>query len=120
MPEIVPFIKWDRSRQKLIKGLTSMANPFYSLGMPVFVYILRSLKDGTYYVGSAQDVDSRIKHHNQVGTQYTKQKRPWELVYTEEHPDRSSAMQREYAIKKHGGRQFIESLIKKSCPLSKD
>ena len=97
-----------------------MVNPFYSLRMPVFVYILRSLKDGSYYVGSTQDVDSRVRHHNQVGTQYTKQKRPWELVYTEEHPDRSAAMQREYAIKKHGGRQFIESLIKRSRSMNKD
>jgi putative endonuclease len=88
--------------------------------MPVFVYILRSLKDGSYYVGTTQDVDSRVEHHNQVGTQYTKQKSPWELVYTEEHPDRSSAMQREYAIKKGGGKQFISSLIKKSHPVSKD
>jgi putative endonuclease len=98
-----------------------MVNPLYSLRMPVFVYILRSLKDGSYYVGTTQDVDSRVKHHNEVGTQYTKQKRPWELVYTEEHPDRSTAMQREYAIKKRGGgRQFIESLIKKSRPLNKN
>jgi putative endonuclease len=82
--------------------------------MPVFVYILKSLKDGTYYVGSTQDVESRVKHHNQTGTQYTKQKRPWELVYTEEHPDRSTAMQREYAIKKGGGKKFIEAFLKKS------
>jgi putative endonuclease len=89
--------------------------------MPVFVYILRSLKDGSYYVGTTQDVDSRVERHNKVGTQYTKQKRPWELVYKEEHPDRSSAMQREYAIKKRGGgRQFIESLIKKSRPTDSD
>mgnify|MGYP000361939083 CR=1 FL=1 len=82
--------------------------------MPIFVYILKSLKDGSYYVGSTQNVESRVKHHNQTGTQYTKQKRPWELVYSEEHADRSSAMQREYAIKKKGGKKFIESLIKKS------
>ena len=84
------------------------------LRMPIFVYILKSLKDGSYYVGSTQNLDARLKHHNQVGTQYTKQKRPWELVYKEEHPDRSSAMKREYAIKKSGGKQFIESLVKKS------
>ncbi|OGP86053.1 MAG: hypothetical protein A2Z08_07145 [Deltaproteobacteria bacterium RBG_16_54_11] len=88
--------------------------------MPVFVYILRSLKDGSYYVGSTQDLEPRLKHHNEVGTQYTKQKRPWELVYTEEHPDRSSAMKREYVIKRRGGRRFIESLIKSTRPMSKD
>jgi putative endonuclease len=86
------------------------------MGMSIFVYILRSLKDGTYYIGSTQDVDARLKHHNEVGTQYTKQKRPWELVYSEEHPDRSSAMKREYAIKKRGARQFLESLNKTPRP----
>ena len=85
--------------------------------MPIFVYILRSLKDGSYYVGSTQDLDARLQHHNQVGTQYTKQKRPWELVYSEEHPDRSSAMKRDHAIKKSGGKQFIESLVRTSRPV---
>jgi putative endonuclease len=90
-----------------------VVNPFYSFSMPVFVYILKSLKDGSYYVGSTQDVEARVKHHNQTGTQYTKQKRPWELVYREEHSDRSSAMQKEYAIKKRGAGKFIASLSKK-------
>ncbi|MBN1253940.1 MAG: GIY-YIG nuclease family protein [Deltaproteobacteria bacterium] len=84
--------------------------------MPIFVYILRSLKDESYYVGTTQELESRLKYHNQIGTQYTKQKRPWELVYSEEHPDRSSAMKREYAIKKRGGKKFIESLAKMSRP----
>lgn len=104
-----------------VKGIDHVGpSPLLYLHMAFFVYILRSLKDGSYYVGSTQDLEPRLKHHNEVGTQYTKQKRPWELVYTEEHPDRSSAMQREYAIKKHGGKQFIESLIKKSRPMNKD
>jgi putative endonuclease len=96
------------------KGVDPSGQSLLYLGMPVFVYILRSLKDGTYYIGSTQDIESRLKHHNRVGTQYTKQKRPWELVYKEEQPDRSSAMKREYAIKKRGAKQFLESVAKTS------
>ena len=80
--------------------------------MAYYVYILKSFKDGTYYVGSTQDLESRIERHNQGRTKYTKPKRPWNLVYSEEHLDRSSAMKREYAIKRKKSKDYIESLIK--------
>jgi putative endonuclease len=82
--------------------------------MTYFVYILESLKDGTYYVGSTQDLDDRIKRHNEGRVNYTKGKKPWKLVYSEEHPDRSSAMKEEYAIKRHKRKGYIEDLIKNS------
>ena len=80
--------------------------------MPYFVYILQSLKDETYYIGSTQDLNSRIERHNQGRVSYTKPRRPWKLVYSEEHQDRSSAAKREYEIKKRKSREFIEILIK--------
>jgi len=82
--------------------------------MPYIVYILRSLTDGSYYVGSTQDLDERINRHNQGRSKYTKAKRPWELVFTEEHPDRSSAMKRESKIKRRKSSQFIDSLVRTS------
>jgi putative endonuclease len=69
--------------------------------MPYFVYIIQSLKDGTRYVGATQDLDTRLDRHNQGRSQYTKSKRPWVLVYSEEYPNKSEAMKREYAIKRH-------------------
>jgi len=33
--------------------------------MAYYVYILKSFKDGTCYVGSTQDLESRIKRYNQ-------------------------------------------------------
>jgi len=82
--------------------------------MAYFVYILQSLKDGSYYVGSTQDLDSRLERHNQGRSKYTKAKRPWELIFREEYPDRSSAMKREAKIKRRKSSQFIESLIRTS------
>ncbi len=82
--------------------------------MTFSVYILKSLKDGSYYVGSTQDLDSRFERHNQGRVTYTKPKRPWKLVYSEEHPDRSSAAKRESEIKAHKRSAFIETLIKSS------
>ena len=82
--------------------------------MTFSIYILESLKDGSYYVGSTNNLEDRLKRHNEGRVAYTKPKRPWELVYSEEHPDRSSAAKREHEIKKHKSREFIEALIKSS------
>ncbi len=79
-----------------------------------YVYILKSKKDDGYYIGSTQDIDARLKRHNQSRTKYTKIKRPWELVYTEEHPDRSSAVKREQKIKRHKRRAYIDVLVSAS------
>lgn len=80
--------------------------------MPYSVYILQSLKDKTYYVGSTQDLSERLHRHNQGRSKYTKAKRPWKLVYHEEFSDRSSALKRENQIKRKKRRGFIEKLIK--------
>ena len=82
--------------------------------MSYYVYLLESLKDKTYYVGSTQDLKDRVERHNQGRVAYTKSKRPWKLLYSEEHPDRSSAVKRENEIKGHKRRAFIEGLIQKS------
>ena len=42
--------------------------------MPYYVYILQSEKDGTYYIGSTQDLDERLKRHNEGRSKYTKTK----------------------------------------------
>ena len=67
--------------------------------MPFFVYILHCA-DGTYYTGWTTDPQRRLKQHNNgTGSRYTRLRRPVQLVYTEEVPDRSSALKRELAIK---------------------
>ncbi|MCG6918476.1 MAG: GIY-YIG nuclease family protein [Deltaproteobacteria bacterium] len=79
--------------------------------MNYFVYILRSQKDGSYYIGHTQDLDFRVERHNQGKVNYTKGKRPWDLVHFEEYPDRSRAMAREEEIKKRKSKKFIDSLV---------
>jgi putative endonuclease len=82
--------------------------------MPHFVYILKSQKDGSYYAGSTQDVADRLKRHNQGRSKYTKSKRPWDLIYVEEYPDRSAATKREREIKNRRSRCYIEGLVRTS------
>ena len=65
-----------------------------------FVYIVRCA-DGTLYTGWTTDVTRRVAQHNAGrGARYTRVRRPVALVYREEAPDRSTAMRREWAIKK--------------------
>ena len=68
--------------------------------------------DDSFYIGSTQNLDERLTRHNQGRSKFTKTKCPWHLVYSEEHPDRSGAMKREYAIKRKKSKDYIESLIK--------
>ena len=78
--------------------------------MPYFVYILRSIKDGSYYIGSTRDLSSRLERHNQGRSKYTKANRPWEVIYSETHFNRSAAMKRGREIKKRKSREYIERL----------
>ena len=82
--------------------------------MAYFVYILQSLTDGTYYVGSTHNVNSRLERHNQGRSQYTKSKRPWQLVHFEEFSNKFDALKRENQIKRRKSKRFIQSLIKTS------
>ena len=84
----------------------------FFLFMSFHVYIIQSQKDGSYYVGSTQDLKERIGRHNQGRSTYTRSKCPWELVYYEEHADRSSAIKREREIKRHKRKSYIVDLIR--------
>lgn len=63
------------------------------------LYILR-LSDNSLYTGITNDIDSRLKKHREgKGSKYVRSRLPLELVYTEEHDDRSSASKKEAKIK---------------------
>lgn len=64
-----------------------------------YTYILEC-KDGTYYTGWTNNLEKRMKEHNEgKGAKYTKARRPVELVYFETFESKIDAMKREYAIK---------------------
>ncbi|GAB4314697.1 MAG: hypothetical protein Kow0074_01840 [Candidatus Zixiibacteriota bacterium] len=53
------------------------------------------------YTGITNDLETRIATHNAgKGGRYTASRRPVTLFHHEHHPDRSSALRREIAIKK--------------------
>mgnify|MGYP003394323909 CR=1 FL=1 len=64
-----------------------------------FVYLIEC-EDGSLYTGITTDVERRFKEHKSgVGGHYTSAKKVTKLLYTEKHPDRSSASKREAEIK---------------------
>jgi len=69
--------------------------------LPYSVYIV-VCSDETYYTGITVDVTRRTREHNESpkGARYTRARRPVRLVYQEELPDKSSALKREYIIKR--------------------
>ncbi|MBQ3556453.1 MAG: GIY-YIG nuclease family protein [Oscillospiraceae bacterium] len=67
--------------------------------MEWYIYILRC-GDGTLYTGSTDNVEKRLAAHRAgKGAKYTRGRGPLELVYSEQLPDKSSALHREYEIK---------------------
>jgi putative endonuclease len=73
--------------------------------VPFFCYMVECA-DGTIYTGWTTDTKRRTKTHNAGrGAKYTRMRRPVKLIYTEELTDRSSAMKREFEIKKYSRKQ---------------
>lgn len=70
-----------------------------------YTYLVRC-KDGSLYTGWTNDIEKRIRAHNEgLGAKYTKPRRPVKLVYLERYGTRSEAMKREAALKKLSHRQ---------------
>ena len=79
--------------------------------MPFYIYILRSLKDGKLYTGHTSDLAERLQRHNEGRVKSTKNRRPLEIAYFEEHDSRGSAMKRESFLKSPDGGPLKLKLI---------
>ena len=79
--------------------------------MIFFVYILQCADD-TYYIGCTNDLERRIKQHNEskLGAHYTKIRRPVKLLYCEQFETLAEARGREAEIKRWK-REKKEALI---------
>ena len=75
-----------------------------------YVYILRCADD-SFYVGSAQDLDTRVKAHNDGrGAAYTFKHRPVHLVYSETFDSEIQAVTRERQLK-HWSHDKTQALV---------
>lgn len=73
-----------------------------------YTYIL-TCRDGTLYTGWTNDLEKRVRIHNEgKGAKYTKSRRPVVLTYFEEFNTKQEAMHREWEIKRMDRKQKIQ------------
>ncbi|HIY64142.1 MAG TPA: GIY-YIG nuclease family protein [Candidatus Mediterraneibacter stercoripullorum] len=73
-----------------------------------YTYIL-TCRDGTLYTGWTNDLEKRLRIHNEgKGAKYTKSRRPVVLAYFEEFNTKQEAMRREWEIKQMDRQQKLE------------
>lgn len=78
------------------------------------VYILKSKKDGTRYVGlTEKNPIVRAKEHNQNKGAYTRGHQPWVLIHFETYSDKRDALKREKFLKSGQGRKWLDKGLDK-------
>jgi len=70
------------------------------------VYILQSLKDGSFYTGMTENVAERLKEHNSGSSKYSSTKRPYKLVWYCNFKNKLRALQFEKYLKHGSGFAF--------------
>jgi len=75
------------------------------------VYILESIKNNRYYVGSTDNVFRRIKEHNAGRVPSTKNTRPWIIKVFIECTDLGDARSSEYRLKKYKRKDILKKVI---------
>jgi len=77
-----------------------------------YVYLIKSKSDiNWHYIGSCADLRKRFSEHNNEKTRSTKNRAPYELVYYEAYPDKTSCLKREYELKHNSSKK--EELYKR-------
>jgi len=64
-----------------------------------YIYILKSLKDKNLYIGSTNNLERRLKEHNNGKCFSTKHRTPLEIIYYEAYKSESDARRRERNLK---------------------
>ena len=76
------------------------------------IYILKSQKNKSYYVGSRKNIEGRLNQHNKGLVKSTKRYAPWDLAYFEYYDNLKKARKKELQIKSWKKRSAIENLMK--------
>jgi len=76
-----------------------------------YVYIIKSINYNRYYIGHTENIDKRIKLHNNGRVKSTKSFIPWKLIYREVYNTRREAYKRELLIKSYKHGEAFKKLI---------
>jgi putative endonuclease len=75
------------------------------------VYILQSLRDGSFYVGYTSFLILRFREHQEGKSHHTSKRLPYVVRYVEVFNNKTDALKRERQIKKRKSRAYILQLI---------
>ena len=94
-----------------VNRLVVGSNPTAGANDVCWVYILQN-PGGRFYVGQTNDIAKRVANHNRkdkISGKFTRKNGPWTLVWSEQHPNRSSATLREREIKSWRSARYIRT-----------
>ena len=76
-----------------------------------FTYVLKSKKDGNLYTGWTDNLEKRVKAHNQKLVIATKNRIPLILIYYEACLSKEKAILREKQLKTGFGRAYLKKRV---------
>jgi putative endonuclease len=76
-----------------------------------YVYVLRSIQDGRFYVGLTRNLRARLLQHNSGQVPSTKRRVPLELIYWEGCLNESDAARREKYLKTAWGKRYLKGRL---------
>ena len=80
-----------------LKALCAQKSFYYHV--PCYVYILYSSKLERFYVGSTNNLERRLREHNDGASKYTAQGMPWNVIWCIRKPNRNAAETLERKLK---------------------
>jgi putative endonuclease len=79
--------------------------------MAFFTYILQSTTSNKFYIGQTNNLDDRLFRHNSNQNLATKNKGPWQFVFTKQFTTRSEAMALERKLKSFKSSIYLQKWI---------
>ena len=83
-----------------------------------YVYVLRSKKNDSWYIGYTSDLRKRFKEHNTNKVPATKSRGPFVIIYYEACLNKYDAEAREKYLKTGMGRRFLKNRLKRFLSLT--
>jgi len=77
-----------------------------------YVYILQSLKDGKLYIGFTANLKRRMREHECGGSDSTRKRLPFRLVFYEAFISREDARRREGYFKTTKGKRALRLMLR--------
>jgi len=79
--------------------------------MPFFVYLIQSLSTGKFYIGHTNNLEDRLRRHNEGRSKYTRNKGPWKLVAYKIFNTRKDAMHFEKRLKRLSREEVLKEIL---------